>query len=311
MGLANVVPGVSGGTIALLAGIFSRFVNSLKSFDLEALRLLMKFKFKEFAQHTDLLFLVVLLSGEIVSILTAARLLKYLFTINDGIYVWAFFFGLILISVYYIGKTIKRFDALTISLAIIGAIIAYGASVITPATENDNMFYLVFCGAIAICDMLLPGISGSYTLILLGNYKLVVIDSISTLNLKVLIPFAIGCAIGFLAFSRFLSWLMKNYGDQTTAALTGFVFGSLVFIWPWKTPVYATMTTPEGIVDELRTAKGDLIIERYDKYIPDLNTDTYIAIALIFLGILTLAGIEEIAKIQADKAKKKANKTEN
>ncbi|MBQ5574483.1 MAG: DUF368 domain-containing protein, partial [Bacteroidales bacterium] len=217
MGLANVVPGVSGGTIALLAGIFERFVHALKSFDIEALRLLFKFKFKEFAAHTDLLFLVTVFLGEVISIFTAARLLSYLFTINNGIYVWAFFFGLILVSVYYVGKTVKKYTFLNIVLLIIGAVLAYGMSMITPASENDNIFYLIFCGALAICDMLLPGISGSYTLILLGNYKLVVIDAVSQLNFSVLLPVAVGVVIGFLAFSRFLSWLMKNYGDQTTA----------------------------------------------------------------------------------------------
>ncbi|MCR5454810.1 MAG: DUF368 domain-containing protein [Bacteroidales bacterium] len=296
MGLANVVPGVSGGTIALLAGIFERFVHALKSFDLEALKLLTKFKFKEFAQHTDLLFLVVLLSGEAISIFTAARLLKYLFTINNGIYVWAFFFGLILVSVYYIGKTIKKRNAFTLVLMLIGAALAYGMSVLPPAHENDNIFYLVFCGAIAICDMLLPGISGSYTLILLGNYKLVVIDAVSNFDFKILVPVAIGAVIGFLAFSRFLSWLMKNYGDQTTAVLTGFVFGSLGFIWPWKTPQYAKTLTAEGFEIEVRDSHGEPVVEHWDKFLPDLDTDTFIAIALMLVGVITLAAIEELSK---------------
>ncbi len=294
MGLANVVPGVSGGTIALLAGIFERFVHALKSFDIEALKLLTKFKFKEFAQHTDLLFLAVLLSGEAISIFTAAHLLSYLFTINNGIYVWAFFFGLILISVYYVGKTVKKFTIGNILLMIAGAALAYGMSIITPASESDNPFYLLFCGAIAICDMLLPGISGSYTLILLGNYKLVVIDAISQFNFAVLVPFAVGVAIGFLAFSRFLSWLMKNYGDPTTATLTGFVFGSLGFIWPWKNPQYAK-TISNGIEIEVLDSHGKPVVEHWDKYMPDPNPDTFIAIALIVLGILTLVAIEKLA----------------
>ena len=291
MGLANVVPGVSGGTIALLAGIFERFVNALKSLDFQALKLLFKFKFKEFAEYTDFWFLVALFAGECISILTAAKLLEYLFEINDGIYVWAFFFGLIIASVYYIGKTIKKFNALIIILMLIGAAVAFGASVITPASENDNIFYLIFCGAIAICDMLLPGISGSYTLILLGNYKLVIIDSVSHLDLKVLIPFGIGAVIGFLAFSRFLSWLMKKYGQQTTAVLTGFVFGSLGFIWPWKHKIY--QLDENGLANLDR--HGSPIVEGYDKYLPDLTSGTFIAIALIIAGIAVLCLIEEIS----------------
>jgi putative membrane protein len=301
MGLANVVPGVSGGTIALLAGIFERFVHALKSFDIEALRLLFKFKFKEFAAHTDLLFLVTVFLGEVISIFTAARLLSYLFTINNGIYVWAFFFGLILVSVYYVGKTVKKYTFLNIVLLIIGAVLAYGMSMITPASENDNIFYLIFCGALAICDMLLPGISGSYTLILLGNYKLVVIDAVSQLNFSVLLPVAVGVVIGFLAFSRFLSWLMKNYGDQTTAMLTGFVFGSLGFIWPWKIPHYAKTISEDGFELEVLNSHGEPVVEFWEKYLPDLNSGTFIAIALMVVGILTLAGIEKLAHSKGGK----------
>ena len=301
MGLANVVPGVSGGTIALLAGIFERFVHALKSFDIEALRLLFKFKFKEFAAHTDLLFLVTVFLGEVISIFTAARLLSYLFTINNGIYVWAFFFGLIVVSVYYVGKTVKKYTFLNIVLLIIGAVLAYGMSMITPASENDNIFYLIFCGALAICDMLLPGISGSYTLILLGNYKLVVIDAVSQLNFSVLLPVAVGVVIGFLAFSRFLSWLMKNYGDQTTAMLTGFVFGSLGFIWPWKIPHYAKTISEDGFELEVLNSHGEPVVEFWEKYLPDLNSGTFIAIALMVVGILTLAGIEKLAHSKGGK----------
>ena len=295
MGLANVVPGVSGGTIALLAGIYERFVHALKSFDIEALRLLFKFKFKEFAEHTDLFFLLAVLLGEVISVFTAARLLSYLFTINNGIYVWAFFFGLILVSVYYVGKTVKKFTLLNIALVLIGAALAYGMSIITPATESDNIFYLIFCGALAICDMLLPGISGSYTLILLGNYKLIVIDAVSNFNFKVLVPVGIGVVIGFVSFSRFLSWLMKNYSDPTTAMLTGFVFSSLGFIWPWKTPHYAKTITEEGFELEVLNSHGEPVVEYWEKYLPDLNSGTFIAIALMVVGILTLAGIEKLA----------------
>ncbi|MBP5682412.1 MAG: DUF368 domain-containing protein [Bacteroidales bacterium] len=314
MGLANVVPGVSGGTIALLAGIYERFVHSLKSFDLEALKLLFKFKFKEFAEHTDLFFLLAVVLGEVISVFSAARLLSYLFTINNGIYVWAFFFGLILVSVYYVGKTIKKFDFLNIALMLIGAALAFGMSVITPASESDNIFYLIFCGALAICDMLLPGISGSYTLILLGNYKLIVIDAVSNFDFKILVPVGVGVVIGFIAFSRFLSWLMKNYGDRTTATLTGFVFGSLVFIWPWKIPHYAKTVTEEGFELEVMNSHGEPVVEYWEKYLPDLNSGTFIAIALIVVGILTLAGIEKLASMKADKnadasAAKKTNDT--
>ena len=175
---------------------------------------------------------------------------------------------------------------------LLGTVLAYGASIISPASENDNIFYLIFCGAIAICDMLLPGISGSYTLILLGNYKLVMIDAISHFNYKILLPFALGAGIGFLAFSRFLSWLMKKYGQQTTALLTGFVFGSLGFIWPWKNKIIQ-IDKATGL--ENIDKHGNPIVEGYDKYLPDVSTETFIAIALIILGIVLLCAIEEIS----------------
>ena len=293
MGLANVIPGVSGGTIALLTGIFERFINALKSFDLEALKLLSKFKFKEFAQHTDLLFLIVLFLGEGISILTGAKLLEWLFK-NYEVHVWAFFFGLILASVYYVGRMVKKINIWKVLLAIAGAAVAFGFSIVNPATENDNIFYLVLCGAIAICDMLLPGISGSFTLILLGNYKLIVIDSVSHLNLAVLIPVAIGAVIGFLSFSRFLSWLMKTYGDQTLSVLTGFIFGSLVFIWPWKKPIYLMQNG-----HEVFNSHGDVIIQGYDKFLPEFNQQTFVAIAFMIAGMALVCVIEEISSRKA------------
>ncbi len=296
MGLANVIPGVSGGTIALLTGIFERFINALKSFDLEALKLLSKFKFKEFAQHTDLLFLIILFLGEGISILTGAKLLEWLFK-NYEVHVWAFFFGLILASVYYVGRMVNKINLWKVLLAIVGAAVAFGFSIISPATENDNIFYLVLCGAIAICDMLLPGISGSFTLILLGNYKLIVIDSISHFNLAVLIPVAIGAVIGFLAFSRFLSWLMKTYADQTLSVLTGFIFGSLVFIWPWKKPIYLMQNG-----HEVFNSHGDVIIQGYDKFIPEFNQQTFVAIAFIIAGMALVCVIEEISSRKAKTA---------
>lgn len=301
MGLANVIPGVSGGTIALLAGIYQRFINALKSFDLEALKLLSKFKFKEFAQHTDLLFLIVLFLGEGLSILTGAKLLEWLFK-NYETYVWAFFFGLILVSVYYVAKMVKKINLFSVILAILGACVAFGFSIISPANENDNIFYLIFCGAIAICDMMLPGISGSFTLILLGNYKLIVIDSISHLNFAVILPVAIGCIIGFVAFSRFLSWLMKTYADQTISVLTGFIFGSLVFVWPWKKPLYLMQNG-----HEVFNSHGEAVIQGYEKFFPDFSPQTFWAIAFMIAGMVILCVIEEFS---ARKAKSKEENIE-
>ncbi len=291
MGLANVVPGVSGGTIALLTGIFERFINALKSFDIEAFKLLFRFKLKEFAEHTDLLFLLTLIVGEFAGIFSFSRLLEFLFEKNFDIYVWAFFFGLILASVYYIAKTIKQFTLFNILFMLLGVSLAVGLFMVNPATENTNPFYLVLCGLLAICDMLLPGISGSYTLMLLGNYKLIMIDSINHLRFEILIPVAIGAAIGFVAFSRFLSWVLKNYFNQTLSLLSGFVFGSLLFIWPWKDSIYQLQN---GI--EVFDRHGKPVVEGYILKSPDWSSETFIAIALAIAGIVLVCVIEELSK---------------
>ena len=275
----------------MLAGIFERFINALKSFDLEALKLLFRFKFKEFAKHTDLFFLLVLVLGELIAIVSASKLFEFLFKNNYGVFVWSFFFGLIIASVYYIAKSIKKFNSVSILLIIAGALAAVGFSLVTPATENDNPFYLVMCGAIAICDMLLPGISGSYTLILLGNYKLIMIDAVAHFRLGILLPVALGCAVGFIAFARLLSWLLKKYWNQTMSILSGFVAGSLVFIWPWKDEIHM-MNGGIPVFD----SKGRPVVEGYDWHLPDLNTNTFIGIALVVAGIVILCLIEELSK---------------
>ena len=286
MGVANVIPGVSGGTIALLTGIFERLINALKSFDVEAVRLLLKFKFREFAQHVDFGFLLSVFLGVGVSIISVAKLLEFLFQ-SYPVYVWSFFFGLILVSVWFVGKSIGKIDVAAAVSFVVGAAVAFGLSVMNPATENTAFWYLIICGAVAVCSMILPGLSGSFVLILMGNYQLIMIYAVSHFDMKIIIPVAIGVVVGLLAFSHFLSWLLSRYARQTMAVLTGFIFGSLGTIWPWKNPVYLMQDGAEVLKN------GKPIIQSYQMYFPqEFSAEVAIAIVLMAAGMAALWALE-------------------
>lgn len=290
MGVANVIPGVSGGTIALLTGIFERLINALKSFDVEAVRLLLKFKFREFAQHVDFGFLLSVFVGVGVSIISVAKLLEFLFQ-SYPVYVWSFFFGLILVSVWFVGKSIGKIDVAAAVSFVVGAAVAFGLSVMNPATENTAFWYLIICGAVAVCSMILPGLSGSFVLILMGNYQLIMIYAVSHFDMKIIIPVAIGVVVGLLAFSHFLSWLLSRYARQTMAVLTGFIFGSLGTIWPWKNPVYLMQDGAEVLKN------GKPIIQSYQMYFPqEFSAEVAIAIVLMAAGMAALWALERSAK---------------
>ncbi len=286
MGVANVIPGVSGGTIALLTGIFERLINALKSFDVEAVRLLLKFKFREFAQHVDFGFLLSVFLGVGVSIISVAKLLEFLFQ-SYPVYVWSFFFGLILVSVWFVGKSIGKIDVAAAVSFVVGAAVAFGLSVMNPATENTAFWYLIICGAVAVCSMILPGLSGSFVLILMGNYQLIMIYAVSHFDMKIIVPVAVGVVVGLLAFSHFLSWLLSRYARQTMAVLTGFIFGSLGTIWPWKNPVYLMQDGAEVLKN------GKPIIQSYQMYFPqEFSAEVAIAILLMIVGMAALWALE-------------------
>jgi len=292
IGAANVIPGVSGGTIALITGIFERLIDSLKSFNLKSLKLLFKLKFKEFVDYTDLLFLISVFSGAVASILTFARLLAFLFEYYP-VFVWAFFFGLILASVYFVGKTIDKINLSVIISFVLGTGIAVWISLQNPAAENDAFFYLVICGIVAIISMILPGLSGSFILVLMGNYQLVMIDSVNTLDFHVLLPVALGVVIGLPAFSNILSWIYKKYKNQTIASLTGFILGSLIILWPWKHAQY--LTGNDGL--KVLKANGEPVISSYIRYFPErIDTEVILAAAFLILGVLSVWSVEHLAK---------------
>ncbi len=281
MGIANLIPGVSGGTIALITGIFERLVNAIKSFDLTAVKLLFKGKLKEFFVYTDLGFIIAIFLGAGLAIIVGARLFEYLFD-NFPVYIWAFFFGLILASVFFVGKTVEKWRLSVIITFVLGTAIALLFTFLTPASENDGFIYLILCGVVAICSMILPGLSGSFVLILMGNYELVAIDAINNLRIDILIPVGIGAVGGLLAFSHILSWLFTKFKDQTIAALTGFILGSLGIIWPWKNPITETFGEKIKVIG-------------YDFFFPQMNLEFFIALAIIIAGIASIWLMEKSA----------------
>lgn len=278
LGTANVIPGVSGGTIALITGIFERLIDAIKSFNLKALKLLLTGKFKEFAAKTDLVFLSAVFGGIFIAIVSIAKIFKYLFE-HYPIYIWAFFFGLIIASVWYVGKTVSKWNYASIISAIVGAAIAVFITFLTPANENNSFIYLIICGVVAICSMILPGLSGSFVLIIMGNYKLVFIDSVNNWDFDVLLPVGIGAVGGLLAFSHLLSWVFKKFRDQTISLLTGFIAGSLGILWPWKKVITESFGEKEKTIG-------------YIWQMPEINMELLISVVLIGLGFLTIALME-------------------
>ncbi|MEA1878947.1 MAG: DUF368 domain-containing protein [Bacteroidota bacterium] len=292
MGAANVIPGVSGGTIALITGIFEPLIDSLKSINSKALKLFFTGRWKEFANHIQLEFLIAVFLGVGISLFSLARILKYLFE-SYPVLVWAFFFGLIIASVFIVGKSVSKWGISVYLSFAIGTTVALLITFFKPAQENDQIYYLFICGIVAVCSMILPGLSGSFILILLGNYQLVMLDAVSELNMAILLPVVIGAIAGLLAFSHLLSWIFKSYKDQTISVLTGFMLGSLLILWPWKEEIFSYDSHGQHILNR----SGEFIREGYHFLLPDFSAgQTWFAIICIIFGFLSIIAIERIAK---------------
>ena len=275
MGAANVIPGVSGGTMALVMGIYERLINSINHLNFNTLKkIFITRDFKSFAKNTDLFFLISITVGIFVSIFSLSILLEFLFETHK-ILVLSYFFGLIFASVFFVGKTIKKYSPLSIFLFLIGFLIAGGMVFISPSSSNSSFFFLIISGAIAMCSMILPGLSGSFVLLLLGNYELI-ICAINDLNFSILVPFGIGALSGIILFAKLLQFIFKKFRNNTISLLTGFIFGSLIVLWPWK-------------LDNINS-------NSFNYFIPNLNQETLIAFALILLGVLSVVMIEKYSK---------------
>ncbi|WP_179376224.1 DUF368 domain-containing protein [Winogradskyella wichelsiae] len=313
MGAANKVPGVSGGVVAFVAGFYEEFIYSLQRVNKNAFKLLINFRFKSFYQYINGKFLSLLFLGMIVSYFSVSKLLDYLI-VHYELYVWSTFFGMILGSIYYLSKDFKEWNKTTLLSLTLGVLAGISTSFLDPATENDNLFFVFFCGIISVSGMTLPGFSGSFILILLGNYVLLLVDSVNALYdtildifsgnfefihnvvrirmLKVLSVFTLGSVVGLVTFSHILNYILKHYKYITLAAIMGFIIGSLGVVWPWKETIYKTQSSGSLILD----SAGRQIITNYRRFLPELNTQTYIAIAYIALGILIVLGLEWYGK---------------
>ncbi len=232
MGAADVVPGVSGGTIAFISGIYEELIESINKINLAALKVWKNEGFKSFWNHINGTFFVFLFAGIIISIASLAKIVTYFLEVHP-VLIWSFFFGLIIASVWLIGKTIKKWTLGVILILLIGTLIAFYISSIESVATVDAKWYIFLSGAIAICAMILPGISGSFILVLMGSYH-IILEAVKSRDLTVIALFAVGCLIGLLTFARLLKYLFNHFKEITIALLTGFMIGSLYKVWPWK-----------------------------------------------------------------------------
>ena len=281
MGAADVVPGVSGGTIDFIAGIYDELINSIKSINMHSLKLLFTGKIAAFWKAVNGNFLFALLLGIAISVFSLAKLITYLL-LNEPVLVWSFFFGLVLASTWFVTKDIKGWNWKTVAGFVGGAVIAYYITVATPAETSTNLMFIFLCGAIAICAMILPGISGSFILVLLGKY-FYVMEAVKTLDLVVLGVFAFGAALGITSFSRVLSYALKNFRNITLSVLSGFMLGSLNKVWPWKE------------VEKLVSDGHEVMIEH--NIAP--NTEVAEAVVLMLIGFILVYVLEKISAKKA------------
>lgn len=293
MGAADVVPGVSGGTIAFIVGIYEELLDSIKSINTQSLKMLFTGHIAAFWHAINANFLFSVVGGIAISVFSLAKLITYLLEFHP-IQVWSFFFGLVLASTYFVAKTLTKWDWKVIISGIAGIAVAYYVTVATPVETPTNLAFIFLCGAIAICAMILPGISGSFILVLLGKY-FYIMEAVKTLRIGVLLVFLCGAAIGITLFSRVLSYALKRYHDVTISLLAGFMVGSLNKVWPWK-EVVERYTDSHGAVKPLVESN----------ILPSLcNPDHHVwaAISLAIAGFFLVYGLEWLSTWIQEKVK--------
>jgi len=288
MGAADAVPGVSGGTIAFISGIYEELISSIHNINFSLLKTLKNEGIKGVWKQVNGNFLAALFIGIGVSFISFMRLAKYLLE-HHPILIWSFFFGLVLASILFISKQIQQWHLKTILALIIGAFVAYYITTLPPLANNDHDLFLFISAAIAICAMILPGISGSFILVLLGAYH-TLSTAFHDFNLKKIAIFIAGAIVGLLSFSSILKWLFANYKNTTLSVLTGFIVGSLGVIWPWK-EIISTRTDSKGVV--IPVIQEPILPNTFQKL---YQTDPQIifAISLMVVGFLTIYILEKI-----------------
>ena len=309
MGAANKVPGISGGTVSFVLGFYEELIYSFRKINFIAFKLLINFRFKSFYSYVNGPFLLLVMGGSIFSYFSISLVLDYFLQYYE-LYVWSWFFGMIIGSVYYIGKGFGEWNsANTISL-ILGISVGLGISFLNPARENDNLWFVFICGIIGVSGMTLPGLSGSFILILMGNYVLLLVDSVNELlfvvtnlitgnfevledpekirYLKIISVFTLGSVFGLVSISHVLGYVLKRWNAIVTAIIIGFITGSLGIVWPWKKAIYL-INNETFLLDK----KGNKIIENYNRFIPDFSLlETWVAIFYIIFGILLVLSID-------------------
>ena len=277
MGAANVIPGVSGGTIALITGLFGRIIDALNGLmSFKTWKLLFAGKFKEFVSKVDGRFLLAVMIGAVLSVFTLAKLMQYLLD-QYPVQTWAFFLGMIAASAVFMLAEVRCWRVSYGLWIAVGIGLGIALCTLSPTETTDDLWFIFICGAIAICTMILPGVSGSFILLLLGKYEYIM-NAISNLNWPVLAAFGIGCAIGIVAFSKALHWLLARYQQQTMLVLVGFVMGSLIKVWPWSDEALAAATA---------ASDGSAPVTAGEMLIPGI---IWIVIGIAAVVLLELAG---------------------
>ena len=309
MGVANKVPGVSGGTVSFVLGFYEELIYSFQKINLKAFKLLLSGRFRSFFRYTNAQFILLVILGSVFSYFSISLVLDY-FLENYELYVWSWFFGMIIGSIYYIGKDFGEWNIKNITSLIIGASIGLGISFLTPAGENDNLWFVFVCGIIGVSGMTLPGLSGSFILILLGNYVLLLVDSVNVLfgvlkdiatwnfnfydnpikmrYLKIIGVFTAGSAFGLVSISHVLGYVLKRWHQIVTSVIIGFITGSLGIVWPWKEKIFK-QENGQILVDQ----NGNEVVENYQRFLPSISdSSTWFAILYIVLGIGLILAID-------------------
>lgn len=287
MGAADVVPGVSGGTIAFISGIYEELISSISNIGPQLFTVLRKEGFKAGWKALNGNFLLAVFIGIAISVISLAKLISWLL-VNQPILLWSFFFGLVLASVFFVAKGIKRWNIAVIVIFLVGAVLAYFITSLPPSENTGSLPYLFLSGALAVCAMILPGISGAFILVLLGSYK-TVLDAVHERELVIIATVGAGAVFGLLSFARLLKWMFGHYKNITLALLTGFILGSLNKIWPWK-EVLSTRTYGDKIIPVLEKNVWPWAFEG--------NSQVESAIILSILGFCLIFALERLASRQ-------------
>ncbi|OAD91901.1 DUF368 domain-containing protein [Aequorivita soesokkakensis] len=310
MGAANKVPGVSGGVVAFVAGFYEEFIYSLQKINRKAFKLLIGRRYKSLYRYTNGQFLSLLILGMVISYFSISKLLDYLI-VHYELYVWSAFFGMIIGSIYFIAKDFGDWNRKYVAYLLCGIIAGVAISFLEPAKENSNLFFVFFCGIISVSGMTLPGLSGSFILILFGNYVLLLVDSVNALFdtfanifqwdfswihdperielLKVLAVFSLGSLVGLVSLSHLLAYVLKRFKKATYAVIIGFIAGSLGVVWPWKEKKYSLDALGQIRFD----ANGREIITGYNRFFPsEFGMETTLAIVFIIVGIFIVLSLD-------------------